>query len=135
MDSRGGDLERCLQNALLKLLAADPHSTTYVVLGNILIISWVAIVGIARAAFRARVAAATSIVTGVICAVWVFYKVSGRNLGEWALWNPGRATIAVIAFSALGVGVFICVDASFRMVDWIDRLMESKANDNSTTAE
>ena len=108
---------------------SDPQFTTSVVLSNTIIISWVAIVGIARAAFRARVAAAMSIVTGVICAVWVFYLVSGRNLGEWALSNPGRAAIAVVSFSLLGVGVFICVEASFRMVNWIDRLMESKADD------
>ncbi len=105
---------------------SDFQSTTHVVLSNIIIISWVAIIGIARAAFRARAAAAMSIVTGVIWAVWVFYRVSGGRLGEWAWSNPVRAAIALIGFSVLGVGVFIGVEASFRMVHWIDCLMESK---------
>lgn len=114
---------------------SDPQSTTTVGLSNILIIAWVTIVVIVRAAFRARVAAATSIVAGVICAVWVFHGVSAGNLGKWALSNPGRATIAVVAFTAIGVAVFVCIEASFRMVDRIDRLMESKANDTPKTPE
>ena len=106
----------------------DPQTDPAISLTNmILIISWVAVVGIGRVVFRARVAAALAIVIGVIYAVlalWWSAHMSGRSLMALVSSYPDRATVAVAVLSVFGVIVFGCVEASFRTVNWLDKLME-----------
>lgn len=93
----------------------------------ILVISWVAVVAIGRVAFRTTVAAVLAIVIGVIYAVlgsWLAAHMSGRSYIEMLSLYPDRAAIGVGVFIVLGAIVFGCVEASFRTVHWLDKLME-----------
>jgi len=110
------------------LTLSNPHTDPAIALTNmILVISWVAVVAIGRVAFRTTVAAALAIVIGVVYAVLglsLSAHMSGRSFIEVLSLYPDRAAIAVGVFSLLGVIVFGCVEASFRTVHWLDRLME-----------